>query len=276
MKFRDLFSVLTPEHKAAIEGLLARYKGHLSILDIANGIRIVLENARELFEDAMAMRACGRLARSMALFISSLEEVGKVSVLASMSRIPSSNQRLLADAWESFRSHQYKSTWAVVGTYPDEMRTDPAVITRAACQQFGFADVVERVRQYALYVDYHATEKRWISPCEVSDADVAQWYERANEAVRRAEAFAATGFFSERALELQREVYADFNSTRPRRKDTRPEDLARAVEDGPELAKTYLRRLVEEGIISPDPELNIAGIPLNEFLQGSATRDEKQ
>jgi len=273
MKLRDPFGILTDEERAVVDGLLERYKGHLSIPQIAEGIRVTLENARGLYQDAMAMLASGRLARSMALLIATMEEVGKVSVLASMSRIPKSNQKLWADAWESFRSHQHKSTWAFVSTYPDETRAHPALVVTAAGQQSTLADIGERLRQYALYVDFHAADKRWLSPREVSESDVTKWHARAEAALARAEACAAAGLFSERAIELQREVYSNFNSTRPRRKDTRLEDLARAVEDGPELAMIYFRRLVQERVLSADSDLSILGVSLSELMRGSDSAD---
>jgi len=266
MKFRDPFGILSDEEKAAVEGLLDRYKSHLTITQIAEGIQVTLANARGLYEDAMALLVSGRLARAMALLIATMEEVGKVSVLASMSRIPKDNQKLWADAWESFRSHQHKSTWAFVNTYPDEGRAHPEVMAIAVAQQYTLADVGERLRQYALYVDFHAREKRWLTPAEVSQLDVEKWHTRAESALARTEALAERGFFSERALEIQREVYSDFNSKRPRRKEAGRDDVERAIEQTPGLAVLYYRRLVQEGILSIDTDLEVGGVPLKDFL----------
>jgi AbiV family abortive infection protein len=267
MRFRDTFGILSDEERAAVETLLEKYKGHLPISQIAEGIRVTLANARGLLEDAALLASSGRWARSMALLIATMEEVGKVSVLASMSRIPKDNQKLWADVWESFRKHQHKSTWSFVSTYPNEAKAHPAILVTAACQQFTLAEVCERVRQYGLYVDYHASEKRWLSPQEVSSQDVETWRVRAEKALTQAEGCASLGLFSERALELQREVYSDFNSTRPRRKDTRPDHLERALEDGPKLATAYFRRLIQEGVLSADTDLSILGVPLTELMR---------
>jgi len=276
MRFRDTFGILSDEERAAIEDLLEKYKGHLSIPQIAEGIQKALENARRLFEDAAVLASSGRLARSMALLIATMEETGKVSVLASMGRIPKDNQKLWADAWESFRKHQHKSTWSFVGTYPDEARACPALLAIAAGQQLTLAEVCERLRQYGLYVDFHASEKRWLSPQEVSSEDVDRWRDRAEIALARAEGCAELGLFSERAIELQREVYCDFNNARPRRKDTRPDDVERALEDGPRLATTYFRRLVEEGILPAETDLNILGVPLNELMRDTDLAGESE
>lgn len=267
MRFRDTFGILSDEERAAVESLLEKYKGHLSVSQIAEGIRVTLENARGLFEDAAVMASSGRLARSMALLIATMEEVGKVSDLASMSRIPKHNQKLWADAWESFRKHQHKSTWSFLNTYPDEARSYPAILVNAVCQQYTLAEICERLRQYGLYVDFHAGEKRWLSPKEISEKDVEKWNIHAETALARTEGCAALGLFSERALGLQREVYADFNSRRPRRRDTRPEDLGRALDEGPRLAKLYFRRLVQEGILPADTDLNVLGVPLRDLMQ---------
>lgn len=265
MAFRDPFGILSDEDATTVKGLLDRYKSRLSIPEIAQGIQLTLENARALFEDAMLMRQSGRLARSMSLLIAAMEEMGKVSVLASMSRIPKSNQKPWADVWESFRKNQHKSTWSFVSTYPDEARAYPPVLLTAARQQLTLAEICERLRQYGLYVDFHAGEKRWLSPQEVTEAMVEQWQNRAENALVRTEACEALGLFSERALEIQREVYSDFNSKRLTRKDTQPEDLGRAFDEGPGLAVHYFRRLLQERILLADADLSVLGILLTEL-----------
>jgi AbiV family abortive infection protein len=111
MKFKDPFKLLDAKERAAVEQLLDRYKGHLSVRQIADGIAVTLANAREIHQDALLLAAAGRYPRCVALLVSSLEELGKINVLSQMARIPKSNQSLWADAWESFRSHQHKATW---------------------------------------------------------------------------------------------------------------------------------------------------------------------
>src|SRR5262245_99472 len=124
MKFKDTFGILDEQQKAAIESLLERYRGPLSIPQIAAGIEVTLANARDLYQDGIWLLSGGRVARCTSLLAASLEEIGKVSVLAGMSRIPHSNQGLWSDAWESFRRHEHKSTWGFLNTYADESRSD--------------------------------------------------------------------------------------------------------------------------------------------------------
>lgn len=266
MTFNDPLGILSDQQTCEIDGFLERYKGHLRIDQIAEGIRFTLCNARDLFDDASLLLSAGRLARSMTLLITSWEELGKISVIAAMSRIPKNNQKLWADAWESFRSHQHKSTWSFVHTYSDEARQYPELMVTAACQQFAFSDVAERIRQFGLYTDFHSAEKRWLSPNEVTEGDVNQWYQRVEPVLSGHEAYAVAGLYSERALAIQQEVYASFNADRLRRKHARPEDAARAIQEGPALAKQYFRRLVEEKVIDPDADFSVLGIPLSELL----------
>lgn len=278
MKFSDPFGLLTDEQVRTVEGLLARYKGHLSLAEISEGIRITLGNARALLEDATILLSANRPSRSMALLIAGMEEVGKVLVLAAMARIPADNQRLWADEWESLRSHEHKSTWAFPNTYPEEARAHPMLLMRAVLQQATLSSICERLRQFGLYVDYHAVEKRWLSPEEVTVADAAGWRNRLEPALVRVEAFAAAGLFSQRALEIQREVYAEFNRNRPRRKDLQLEQMVDGIHQGPQLAQTYFRRLIQEGIISPDADTTIAGVPLADLVSDldQATQTETE
>jgi AbiV family abortive infection protein len=264
-KQKNYLGMLSDEEKTVVDGLLERYKSHLSIEQIAEGIRVTLANAKELYEDAVVLHSKDRFGRSMSLFISSLEELGKISVLSAMSRIPKNNQKLWSDAWFSFRNHQHKATWGFVNTYSDDVRSHPVLILNAAIRQFALADIGETFRQFGQYVDYHATEKRWLSPNEVTDADVALWRSRVEATILRIETFEAAGLYSERALEIQRDVYSDFNSDRPRRKDVLSEDVVKSVANGPELAKKYFLRLVEERVVDPELDLSVLGIPLTDL-----------
>ncbi|MCY2994894.1 MAG: AbiV family abortive infection protein [Planctomycetota bacterium] len=266
MKFQDQFAILTDTEREHVEKILERYKSQISIEQIAEGIRVTLLNARQLYDDATLLLQSSRYARSLAMLVAAMEEIGKISVLAGMSRIPKNNQKLWADSWESFRSHEHKSTWAFVQTYPDEARSAPMAVVTAAMQQLSLAVVCERMRQYGLYVDFHAGERRWLSQTEIDQTEVIKWKERVEAALSRTEAFYAAGLYSVRALELQRQVYSEFNANRPRRKDLGPEDLKSAVSEGPMLAKTYIRRLVEEGVVSPDLDLSVQGTPLSHLL----------
>jgi AbiV family abortive infection protein len=251
-KFRDVFNCLTEDERNQVTPLFERSNGAISIQAISAGIQIVLENAKQLFEDAMALKSAQRYGRSQALFVSAMEEIGKMSVLSSMSRISNANSDLWADAWESFRNHEHKSTWGFVQTYDDATRQDPATLLIASAQQEGFAALAERLRQLGLYVDYLPKEKRWLSPAEISSDEADAWQRRAEAAIERAVALYEMGFYSTRALEIQHDVYRDLYSMRKRRKDTTPAENQQFVFDALTCHKEYFSRLADEGLLTID------------------------
>src|SRR6185369_7297680 len=165
--------------------LCEKYKGHLSIDEIAEGIQHCIRNAEALHDDGCVLLAGRRFARSVLTFIASMEEVGKSSVLGSMVRIPKDNQSLWNEFWRDFRSHEEKTTRAFVQIYTDEVRAHPAMLFTAAKFQRQLAPAGERLRQASLYVDFHAREKRWIIPEEYSEDDAEKWRCRSKLAIDR-------------------------------------------------------------------------------------------
>lgn len=265
MTLYDPFNLLTDQQRQLAEGLLQRHNGHLSISQIAEGIQSCLKNARELQSDARLLAESQRWARAVSLLVASMEEIGKISVLSAMARIPSNNQRLWGDQWSSFRSHADKSTFAFTHTCPDESRTNPGALFLAVIAQRGLSGLCERIRQFGIYVDFHAVEHRWLSPAEVTQRDFEQWIARSEAGLNRFDVMNDLGLYSSRALQIQQEIYAHLNANRPKRRDVTPADVARHIDDGPELAKQYYKRLIDEGIIPPNADLTCLGQPLSEL-----------
>jgi AbiV family abortive infection protein len=228
---------------AAVDGLCEKYKGHLSIEQLAEGIEACIENARQLFDDACLLLEAGRWARAMSLFIATMEEVGKVSVLAGMSRIPHSNQALWSDLWRDFRSHEVKGTHAFTQTYPDEARGQPDLLLAAAIEQYQLAPLGERLRQRGTFVDFHAREKRWLRPQEATKEEVVAWLERAAAALGRVERLYHLGLYSVASLRLQNETYGPINDGRPKRSNLQPADVASLHAKALAAHREYFRRL---------------------------------
>lgn len=262
------FLMLSSDEQKAIDGLCQKYKGHLSIDQIAEGISACIENAAQLYDDGLALLNANRHPRAMSLFISAMEEVGKVSVLCAMSRIPSSNQALWADFWGDFRSHENKGTRAFIHTFPDEGRQYPALIGVAANMQFELAPLGERFRQAGLYVDFLAGDKCWMSPSDVPRTDAESWKRRLETALTRVQQQAELGLFSAKALEIQRDVYGPVNADRPRRKNSQPQDVHNVVTKALMAHRDYYRRLVDNGILDRNADIQVMGISLQEFIDG--------
>lgn len=196
----------------------------------------------------------------------SMEEVGKVSVLGSMARIPKNNQSLWREFWKDFRSHEHKATRAFIHTYDDEARQYPELILSAANWQHSLSPLGERLRQAGLYADFHAGDKRWLSPSELTEYDATLWLNRLKPALERVQYFAALNLFSPEALALQREVYGPINANRPKRKDLTQDDCE-AIRDKSLLAyRKYWKRIVEVGIIPQNSDIEIMGVPLADFI----------
>ena len=239
--------MLTQEQRDSIDGLCEKYRSHLSIEQIAEGIEHCIRNATELYNDGCVLLSGQRFARSVLAFIASMEEIGKTFVLCSMARIPKNNQSLWAEFWAEFRSHEEKTTRAFVQTYADEVRANPALLLAAAKFQRGLAPAGERLRQASVYVDFHARDKRWIIPEEYTAYDAEQWQRRSRTVIERTQAFSDLGLHSLRALEIQREVYGPLNATRPKRKEMDAATVEAISEQSREKHAIYFRRCVEEG-----------------------------
>ena len=136
----------------------------------------------------------------------------------------------------------------------------------AAVQQYGLSSLGERLRQAGLYVDFHAGEKRWASPEEVSEHDTRLWLDRLEPSLARVEHIAGLGFFAAEALAIQRDVLGPINADRPKRKDLSAEDCRRIRNEGLVAHREYYRRLVEAEIVSQDADIQIMGVPLAEFI----------
>lgn len=259
--------MLSPDEETLVEGLCHKYKGHLSLEQIAEGIAACLANSTDLFGDGLTLLKAHRYARAMSLFIVGIEEVGKISVLCSMSRIPKNNQPLWEDYWRDFRSHENKATRAYVHTYHDILRQFPEVMASVTSHQLELAPLGERLRQAALYVDFLPTEKTWYSPSDLPESEAELCKERLEAVLVRTRAIAELGLFSPRALKIQQEVYGPINNDRPRRKGAKPEQLKEVAEQSLLAHPVFWRRLVAEGIVDRDADICLMGIPLRDLLE---------
>ena len=261
--------MLTPEEQEAVDNLCDKYRGHLPVEQIADGIAACIANAEQLRKDGVALLNAGRFARAMSVFITGMEEVGKVSVLCSMARVPHNNQALWKEFWKDFRSHEHKATRAFVHTYDDDARQYPDLIIAASVWQYSLSPLGERLRHAGLYVDFHAKQKRWLSPAEVTEYDARLWLNRLQPALARVQQFAALGLCSPEALAIQRDVYGPINADRPKRKDLTPQDSQNIRDKALAAVREYYRRIVDAGIVPRDADIEIMGVRLADFISST-------
>lgn len=89
----------------------AQYAGPLTPAQAAEGIRVAIENARDLLADAELLFQHKRWARATALAIVATEEAGKVGLIKAMLVLCSQEHRRAL--WAAYRNHVQKNTaWA--------------------------------------------------------------------------------------------------------------------------------------------------------------------
>ncbi len=83
--------------------------------EIATGIKIVLDNARELFSDGDILYKEKRFARAYTLFQFAIEEIGKSRLLYSLLMAIRNGEKINYNNYnKEFTSHQKKSKGAIV------------------------------------------------------------------------------------------------------------------------------------------------------------------
>lgn len=251
--------------KELIAVLMAKHSEPISIETIAVGIELCIQNAQDLWVDASVLRDSSRLPRAMPLLVAAMEELGKISVLSTMARLPSNKPELWADAWGDFRNHKSKTTLALVHTYDDRMRAYPGLLLEAANMQFALSPLAERLRQVGLYVDYLGKDDGWVSPLHVDLPAVNDWFKRVEVVLERVLAIHATGLYSHNALQIQHEVYSPLNASRPRRKEMTEEISKRLFESFSKVHPIFIARLISDGILDSSSGLEMLGIPAAEF-----------
>ena len=91
--------------------LFERHSTHLSLEQISEGICACIDNALDIFGDAMVLLHCDRYARALSLLLTSLQEAGKVPLLRQMSLVHSSEQKKWNELWKSCRDHKIKDAF---------------------------------------------------------------------------------------------------------------------------------------------------------------------
>jgi AbiV family abortive infection protein len=97
-------------HRGKRKAPLDSYRGALTPAQAAEGIRVALENAKELLEEAQILLDRKRFARAASLAILSIEEAGKAPLLRTI--LAASNSSDLGNAWREYRSHTSKNRGA--------------------------------------------------------------------------------------------------------------------------------------------------------------------
>ena len=181
--------------------------GYLNTEEIHKGIILCIENARDLLRDCKLLRRRRRYARAMSLSISAMEEIGKISLLRTINRIPKNKQKLHSIEWKNFYNHNYKSSLGFVNTLPDHVRSSVDEVMFASVDLFANAPLSENARQFALYTDYIADRKEWTSPRYVNRQLSNYYYSEVSSALKRILSLQKYRLFDIGVLEIEKETY---------------------------------------------------------------------
>lgn len=251
--------------------LLAAYKGQLSISEIALGIRLCLQNARDLVQDAECLMKKSRYARALGCLLTADQEIGKIGILTAMARIHPSAQHQWADKWKRFRHHEAKAAHSHVAGLSNDWRANPQLLLVEAVRFYAEgAPLAERIRQACYYVDFLSSPRGWLSPAQISDAEVTMRLKYTNDALLRIEHLFHLGLYSEETLEIQRQELGPITKGLPPEENVRFKDLLSLTPDAnPEvdqaMRRFWRRILANRGITLPN-ESEAMQMPWNEFL----------
>lgn len=244
-----------------------KYRGRLSLEQIAEGIAACLQNARALVEDATILLKAQRPPRALTCLLAAEQEFGKMHVLLAMARIHPRKQVHWSDKWKSFRSHEIKAAHAVMDTFPNYMRTSPDRILPMALESYIAAPSDEELRQASLYVDFEAKDGSWRSPSKIGKIVVNERLQSTVAILQRLEGFAEMGLFSIKALRIQHEELSEVASDLPPYKDLTPEHVRSLLPRLTLCLKRCYQRILREALVSEPPDdFEIMGRPWREFL----------
>lgn len=255
--------------------LFDRQSGYLTLEQISTGISACIDNALDLFRDAIVLHHHKCYARALSLLLTSLQEAGKVTLLVQMSLLPPNDQKKWSQIWKRFHDHETKDAFGQSAKINQETNGNPG---EAFWQQVAYkkkvAPAKEKIRQFALYVDFIKRDKAWWSPREITPSVVEQAIDDVVTALYTLYREREMGLFSVAAIKIHREEFTTFTPDIELDKEYEITDFGFRFFgiNGP--YKRAWQRLIEQGIITEIPdELYIMGKPWKEWLM-SGEREE--
>jgi len=240
------------------------YRGKLATEQIAQGIEECLENVKKLAEDARALLGANCPARASFALLCADQELGKVYVLHLMAIDLPKNQAGWHLWWKRFRSHEFKIMWANVFGIPElvEYRFS-SIIEVAEKDWLTSAGDLESLRQLCLYVDYSASENRWLSPREIS-TEVAQ--SLMQKVIQRLQRALELGLFSVDALRIQHEELSSVLAGITQLEEASMLHTAPLDDKVCCAWCSCWRRLILEGAVTLSDDYLIMDMPWREFI----------
>lgn len=242
----------------------------LSPEQTAEGIKKCMENVESLFKDAVFLFQNKRYSRATSLAISCLEEVGKMEKLREMLQIDKNDHKRLNKFWKEFRSHEIKSTTALISSNVGKMRKaniDSVDLLAAHFESSG--PEREHFRQKGLYVDFNEEENKWHSPGNISSQQATEALKAAEKAYHFVKTDDLLGKHSLEVLKIQKKHFKPLwdlhlqrkeNSSNPPFNKNFEKILLKCQVD-------YYKELLDKKLLNESYSLYVYGLPVREFIK---------
>ena len=251
--------------------LFKKYNGKLTIEQISEGIYFCIENATNIFGDAYILIKANRFPRALSLLLLAIQEAGKVNILRNMTMISTRDQKPWKKEWKSFRKHETKDFLGHSIKISSEFNDSPgeAFLQQLLYKINNSASERERVRQWGLYIDYIAVDKKWWSPNEINKKIVKIVESEVIKILYKLQMEKKIGFFSVKALKIYQEEFNNFHPEIEFDKEYEIGDFGNRLFGLKGPYKKYWSRLIKEGVLNKIPDnLNISGKHWKEFIYG--------
>lgn len=244
------------------------YRGKLTTEQIAKGIEECLENTERLIEDAHALLKANRPSTASFALLCADQELGKVYVLQLMAIDLPKEQAGWQLWWKRFRGHEVKVTYANIFGIPELAEPSFSSIIEVIREDWlPSAGDLESLRQLCLYVDYSATEERWLSPREISMQVAEDLMQKVVQRVQRALEAKQLGLLSVEALGIQHDELSNVLAEITQLEEAGTLYSAPLDDKVSSAWQRCWRRLILEGIVTLSNDYLIMGIPWREFIE---------
>ncbi|MFA5014200.1 MAG: AbiV family abortive infection protein [Actinomycetota bacterium] len=251
-----------------LQALFNKYNGKLTLEQISKGICSCIENALNIFADAYILKKAKRFPRASSLFLTAMQEAGKVNILKNMLTISPENQKRWKKEWQNFRRHEIKDSLGQSVEISSEFNNSPG---EAFWQQLLYAKYLaparEKIRQLGFYVDYAADDKKWWSPNEITEEMVGTIESEVVKILFRLKKEEELGLFSIKALKISQEEFKDFCPKIDFNKEYEINDFGSRFFGVKGPYRKYWSRIINEGVINEIPDgFTIAGECWEKFI----------
>lgn len=151
---------------------LPQLRDPITAAQIAEGMRLALQNAARLAEDAHSLLKAGRVPSAVALAILSIEESGKVSILRQMAIAEDEKEWL--QLWKAYRSHTKKNKLWILGDLVQKGARSLDELRPLVDAEFDHPDILDQMKQLCIYTDCF-TKAKWSSPEDVEVGALAPY-----------------------------------------------------------------------------------------------------